>query len=291
MDKVKEKQDKWFSEHCCYIIDISDYDTGVKSKGLIESSYHMQKIYKENNIYPVYITLSYTNTVFGHIIRKIKKAPFTHAGLTLDSNLKQILTFMFDDKNNKGFMVESIDRYMKTYDKALLQVMCIFVDKDTLDKLNDSIQYFINNKHRTKYNFKNLINILRNKAKDNEPENLSMICSQFVDTILKLANIDLTHKSSNLVTPKDLYDIDHPKVFQLYSGLAKEYDELKVEGKIDYLLSNSEPEDITYNDFVNDVTRNTSDFLYRRYNIKDNDKANKILKEFYDFISKDKIKL
>ena len=35
-------------------------------------------------------------------------------------------------------------------------------------KLEDSITYFSNNKNRTKYNFKNLINILRNKAKDND---------------------------------------------------------------------------------------------------------------------------
>lgn len=286
MDMVKDRHIKWFNEHKVHLVDLSDYDIESNNKfsTIFESTSYMNRKYKENDCYPVYLVLSYTNTAFGKIIRKVKNSTFTHAGISLDSDLSQILTFMFDDKNNKGFMVESLERYLQVYDNALISVLCIFVNKNTLDKLNDAILYFINNKHKTSYNFKNLLNILRNKAKDNDPENLCMVCSQFVDTILKLADIDLTHKSSNLVTPKDLAELKHPRVFQLYKGLGSKYDEVKVESKIDYLLSDSEIEDILYNDFVSIISESAFNLISHRYRITDNDKANSILQEFYDYI-------
>ena len=286
MNMVKDRQLRWFNDHKVHLIDISDYDVKGKSFGTrFESSTYMNRKYKENDCYPVYLVLSYTNTMFGKVIRKVKNSTFTHAGISLDSDLSQILTFMFDDKNNKGFMVESLDRYLQVYDKALISVLCFFVDKNTIDKLNDAIQYFINNKHKTSYNFKNLLNILRNKAKDNDPDNLCMVCSQFVDTILKLADIDLTHKSSNLVTPKDLAELKHPRVFQLYKGLGSKYDEIKVESKIDYLLTDSEVEDILFNTFVDKISESTFNLISKRYRITDNSKANDVLQELYSYIN------
>ena len=282
--KIKEKHERYFNNHSCHVIDLSDYDFINKNKTLYESSNTLNNMYKELDLYPVYLVLSYTNTFFGKVIKRVKSSTFTHAGLSLDSNLNQILTFMFNDKNNKGFMVESLDKYIETYEDAKISVLCFFVDNNTKLKLEDSINYFTNNKNKTSYNFKNLLNILRNKAKDNDPENLCMVCSQFVDTILKLANIDLTHKSSNLVIPQDLNDIKHHRVYKLYNGLGKKYDEMKVEAKIQAILLQYNPEDIRYTDFVKEVYTSTSNLLSHRYNITDNDKANRYLSEFYRYV-------
>ena len=285
MDKVRERQLTWFQEYGCHLIDLSNFDiTSKKYRTVLESSFGMNKKYKELDLYPVYLVLSYTNTVFGKAIRIVKKSKFTHAGLSLDSNLNEILTFMFNDKNNKGFMVESLNDYIKTYKDAMISVLVFFVDSETKAKLEDSILYFTNNKHKTYYNFRNILNILRNKAKDYDPDNLSMVCSQFVDTILKLANIDLTNKPSNLVTPKDIAEIKHPRVFNMYEGLALKYDELKMESKIDYLLSNQEPEDICYIDFVNKMYESSFNLISSRYHITDNEYANTLLNKFYDYI-------
>ena len=286
MSKARERQIKWFNEHAAHIIDISEDDNiEIKNKSLYESSVNMNNLYNKLNIYPVYIILSYTNTTFGKIIRRVKSSTFTHAGITLDSNLEQILSFEFDDAKNKGFKVESLNDYLNTYTDAQISVLCLFVDSNTINKLEDSIRYFISNKNKTKYNFKNLINILRNKAKDNDYYNLSLVCSQFVDTILKLVDINITNKSSNLVIPQDFEDISHPKVYKLYNGLGRKYNELKVEAKIELMLNTSNVEDIKYSDFVSNIQEYSNHVLmYKRYRITDNDKANKILQELYNYI-------
>jgi hypothetical protein len=112
-----------------------------------------------------------------------------------------------------------------------------------LNDLND-------NKKRTRYGFGNILNILRNKAKEYPyPENLSLVCSQFVDTILKIANIDITHKSSNLVIPEDLYKLsDNPKLYKVYEGKAVDYTERKVEKDIKTLFLKNSVRNIEYNE-------------------------------------------
>lgn len=282
MNKVRNRQVKWFNEHYCKFIDLSNYD--INNKVVTESSYEMDNLYKTLDLYPVYIITTYTNSAFSTVIRKMKKCTFTHAGLTLDSDLKTILSFMWDGKH-QGFSVESLDLYLKKYNKTQIDLMCLFVDGETLKKLEDIIQYFTINKDKTKYNFKNLINIIRNKAKDNDPENISMVCSQFVDTVLKMAGIDLTNKSSNLVIPQDFSNIDNPKVYKLYTGFGNKYNEARVELKIKFILSLYEREDIRFSEFINKIQESSLNLINHRYNIIDNIKANTYLQELYEYIS------
>lgn len=286
MYKAKERQVKWFNEHCAHVIDLSGYNINNNYNSLFESTTAMNKMYDKLDLHPVYIILSYTNTFFGNIIRKVKSSTFTHSGFTLDSDLKEIYTFKFDTKNRyNGFSVESIDKYLEKFEDAHISILCLFVDSNTLSKLQDSLDYFTSNKSKTKYNFKNLINILRNKSKDNDPYNFSLVCSQFVDTILKLADIDITHKSSNLVIPQDFENINHPRVYKLYNGLARKYNEMQLEAKIELLLKNTPVEDISFNNFVEDINESTINLLTHRYNIIDNDNCNSILLEFYNYIT------
>ena len=64
-----------------------------------------------------------------------------------------------------------------------------------LDKEKDKV---VEKKDKTKYGFGNLLNILFNRKREYDPKNLSLVCSQFVDVIFKLANIDvLTTQSLN----------------------------------------------------------------------------------------------
>ena len=286
IDKVRERQIKWFNEHCAHLIDLSDIEVNT-TKSLSESSMLMNKKYEELDLYPVYIVLSYSDSTFAKVIRKVKSSTYCHAGLCLDSNLQQILTFEFIDKNNKGYEVESVGTYVKENNDSIISVLCLFVDSVTISKLQDSISYFVSNKKNSKYNFKNLINILMNKVKDNDPYNLSMVCSQFVDTILKLADINITNKSSNLVIPQDFEDISHPNVYKLYDGLARKYNELKVEGKIELMLNTSTPEDIRYSSLVSELCLPNWKYnlLSKNYRVTDNDKVNNILSEFYNYLS------
>ena len=281
MSKVRDRQIKWFNEHSCKIVDLSNINID-EDISINESSTYMEDLYRELDLYPVYIILTYNNTPFSKIIRKVKGSTFTHAGITLNSDLKTILTFMFNTETKKGgFSLESLDYYLDIYKDMSLDVLCLFVDSQTLKRLNDNITYFIKNKNKTNYNFKNLINILRNKEKDNDPYNLSMVCSQFVDTILKLSGISLFDKSSNLVIPQDFENLDNPKVYKLYNGFGKLYNETVLEAKIKLILSTRNTKDIRFNALAKISTYN---LFKHNYNIIDNSIANKYLNELYEFI-------
>jgi hypothetical protein len=277
----RNKYCNWLRNHAITIVDISKMKLNEVS--LCESTSSMRKRFKELDLYPVYIVLSYTETLFGKIIRKIKNSMFTHAGLCLDSDLRNILTFEFIQKKSNGFNLDSLEDYINKTPRALLSVMCVFVDKNTMLSLKKSINYFIQNKDKTKYNFGNLFNILFNKEKSNDSANLSLVCSQFVDTLLKMCNIDITNKSSNLVIPQDFQNINNPKVYKLYEGLAKEYNEKHIEELIYELFETKSRRTILYSKLIDELEENCSIKTFDC--ITENNKANEILNEINNLLT------
>ena len=280
---AQEKQINWYRTHReAQIIDITHL-TDVST--LTESTAAMRREYEQLGLYPIYVVLSFSNTTFGKLIRAVKKCTYSHAGMCTDSNLQTIYTFKYDKKNAyNGFNVENLNDYLQNSSEAIITVLTIFVDKATRDKIDMVLKDFITKRVKTKYNFGNLINILFDKAKSNDPENLKLVCSQFVDTVLKIANIDITGKSSNLVTPQDFYyTSENPKVFKVYEGLAREYNERKVEGLFYTLFRKYNQSDIRYTDAIEFSVESVAKLL--ECNIIDNDKANNIVKEMRDLLT------
>lgn len=279
LEFARQRQIKWLQNKAPKIVDIRNLSS---IESLNESTASMRRLYKEKNLYPLYIVLSFTYTPLGKIIRVVKRSKYSHAGLATDSNLQNITTFKFGAEWN-GFSVESIDDYINTSHKALLNVLCIFVDKSTRDKIDRILKDFVAKQDKTSYGFGNLFNILFNKAKDNDPENLYMVCSQFVDTVLRLANINLFDKSSNLVTPGDFYEIcSNPKIYNVFEGLATDYLERSVEGSIYNLLRSKDVKDIRYNEVINIVKESNIEGFYA---VTENDKCNKILEEVRELLT------
>lgn len=233
IEYAKKRQMNWLSEHSSFIYDLTKTDIS----SIQESSKVMKAVYNDLNIYPVYIVLSWTNTNFGKLIRFVKNSKYTHAGMSLDSNLQEILTFKYDSIST-GFEIENLKGYINTYRDCQIEVLCLFVDKETLKKLKASIDYYRKAKDVTKYGFKNLFNILLNKKKEFTEFDTEMVCSQFVDHILKLCDIDITGKANNLVIPQDYATIAsaNPKVYKIYEGYGKDYIENKAESVIRDLL-------------------------------------------------------
>lgn len=271
MKFARQRQSKWLAAKAPTIIDI----TNLKSESsiIVESTQRMRDMYKEKNLYPVYIVLSYTETFFGKAIRFVKNSTYSHAGICLDSNLSKITTYKFDLGIDGGVNVESIDDYIRKTDKAIVKVLCMFVDKATREKLEKSINYYLKNKDKTAYSFKNIFNILINKAVPNDPENLRLVCSQFVDTVLKLANIDITDKPSNLVSPGDFEMINsNPKIYKVFEGFAKDYKDRNVEQTISILFKSYNLNTLKYSKVMQMVSERYIEGYFSI--VEDNDKAN-----------------
>ena len=204
----------------------------------------------QEKIYPVFIVLSYTNTMAGHLIRQVKQSTYTHAGISFNSNLNKIYTFNYAFKKYNGFTVDNLKGYIKKYEDADIDILTIFVDETAYNKLQENIDYFSKHIDSTKYNFGNILNMALNiqdisiKNKDN----IALVCSQFVDLLLKAANIDITGKgSSNLVLPQDFSSTNNPRCYHIFTGKAKNYQKSKIDNKITNLLSKRPIADIIIN--------------------------------------------
>lgn len=280
---ARERQNKWLKEHACRIVDL----TNIKFNNIInESSTKMEKIYKKFNMYPIYIVLSFTFTATGKVISFYTHSKFSHAGICLNSDLKNIMSYNKSKKDNiNGFDdIESIDFYLNVSKDAYVGVFGIFVDGYTKNKLESILQNFKDNINKTKYNLKGILDFVTKKSRDYDPNNLAMVCSQFVSTVLKLANIDISSKSSNLTSPKDLslLAISNPKVFKLYEGRADKYSDPNVENTIMNLFKSLSVEDIRYGNkelpmaeskLIEELLRPTLSIQERKFPISINDKG------------------
>jgi hypothetical protein len=280
---ARQKQLNWYRNREPEIIDIRHLTN--ESTSILESTAAMRKEYEDRDLYPIYIVMSFSGTVFGKIIRAAKKCTYSHVGMALDSNLQEIYTFKYNTKDSyNGFHIENLETYLNVSDEAIIDVIAIFVDKATRDRIQIVLKDFIDKRARTRYNFGNLLNILFDRVKSNDPENLKLVCSQFVDTVLKLANIDLTGKSSNLVIPQDFHIVaNKPKVFKVFEGLAKEYNERKVEGLFYTLFRKYNRNDIKYDQAMQFTIESMMSLI--ESNIIDNESANRIVSEIRDLLT------
>jgi hypothetical protein len=223
---ARERQIKWFNENKkLQIIDISKYDC------LDEAINPIIKLE------PIYITLINHGGVVSKVIRGWTHSRWSHAGISLDEKLDHIFSFNFQDPTGKsGFSIENLSFYKKAKDPNL-KVITFFVEPKVKEKLAKVIEYYKKNVDKTTYAIKNIFKLVINKGEDTA-YNLSIICSQFVDSVLKTVNLDLTGKPSNIVAPGDFeHTNSNPKLFTVYDGSVAKYKPGVVKRKIGNLLS------------------------------------------------------
>lgn len=203
----------------------------------------------DNELFPVFVVCSYTYTAFGKLTRKVTNAQFSHAAIGFDSGLQTLYSFnMQTPKKHGGLSFESIDGYINVNNKAELFVGCVFLNKHDYERIRNNVNWYIANYDKCNYSIGNLFLILVNKAKTKKYQ-MNMVCSQFVDSLFKLVNIDITGKPSNLVKPEDLRDVaDDSKVYIIFDGLAKDYSMSKADKKIKSLIHKIKTDKLTKDD-------------------------------------------
>ena len=201
---------------------------------------------KRTNLYPVYIVTSYTNTVFGKIIRKATDSTYTHAAISFEPDLQQMYSFGNSGNlsNSKwgGMTCESLQDYLNTSKDAKILVSVVFVKEKDYHKLISFFEMYLANHRDTRYDYKDLVRVLTKKV-SNTKYSLYSICSQFVDSLFKYIGVDLTGIPSNLVTPKDIAELPNnkPTVYMIYEGPARLYTTYKASERVNKLLLNAVP--------------------------------------------------
>ena len=223
----------------------SDYYMKLRSKlGKDDKIVKESKISK-SKCNPVYIITMEGKSFISKPIKTFTHSEFSHAGLSLTPDLSKIFSFnMRQDtsvsgERKGGLSLESIDGYKKDNPTGRLKINAVFLKNKDFKILKDKLDYMIQNAVDTSYNVIGLFDVVINKAVETG-DNMSMVCSQFVDYMFKLINVDLTSKSSNLVAPSDIAKIENPKVYKLFDGIINEFKPSIIKNRLNKLYNKAE---------------------------------------------------
>ena len=258
-------------EELFYIEDYCDF-INENSKNVINEQ--NIDIIKENlnkdtgsgaKLHPIYILLIHGETAFDHVAQVLvrKKQTYWHAALSFGPSLSTCYSFRggmssttVNPHFSGGLALESLDFYKSCSPKGRMQVGVVFVNNSKFRKIKEALNYFLNNKEKTRYNFLNLLFSLVGIPTANGLK-LNQICTTFVDTVLKYAHINISDKQINLTKADDMKHTDNRKgYFKVFEGEIVDYKEdlvIKKSEKLantlknDYFKHNKdvEAEDIT----------------------------------------------
>ncbi|WP_338075727.1 hypothetical protein [Chengkuizengella sediminis] len=180
---------------------------------------------------PIYIVLTNTGTMFTKAIKSVTNAPYNHASLSLDMNLKKVYSFGRKQPDNPfygGFIQEDfIKGTFSWYPETTCAIYKLSLNDNDYKKLVRYISMFEKNSEKYYYNLIGLFGIPFNKSLDVPG---AYFCSQFVSEILKRSGVDLFKKKSALVTPDDFRDVEQLEL--IFEGQIYDYPHLK--GWINY---------------------------------------------------------
>lgn len=223
------------SKHAMHIfreVDAEDYIKSIHSFN--EATYEELK----DKIVPVYICLFSGKALHSRAIEWYTHTEWSHAAMSFDSSMKQMYTFNANnnvsaDGKSAGFTIESIEKYWKIDPSIKFKVHALFVTAVQRDMMRDAVDWYIKHQDDTKYSMKTIINIFFKKASDfgNEFKNKTeMVCSQFVYTILAIANLKLrVTKDASLVSPGDLDKSIDDRLFSMFIGGIGIYNSKKID--------------------------------------------------------------
>lgn len=219
------------SKHAMHIFREVDAEYYIKSiHSFNEATYEELK----DKIVPVYICLFSGKALHSRAIEWYTHTEWSHAAMSFDSSMKQMYTFNANnnvsaDGKSAGFTIESIEKYWKIDPSIKFKVHALFVTAAQRDMMRDAVDWYIKHQDDTK----TIINIFFKKASDfgNEFKNKTeMVCSQFVYTILAIANLKLrVTKDASLVSPGDLDKSIDDILFSMFIGGIGIYNSKKID--------------------------------------------------------------
>lgn len=173
---------------------------------------------------PIYLCFEEGPTTFSKAIKAYTHGIYSHAALSFDHTMSKIYSFAVDSKGNSngikgGFVHENIrDKDPEKH----YGIFAVFVDNDIFERIKKNVEYFIQNTKSTAYSYINILSIV---FKIPVERNNKIICSQFVDRMLKLGGIDVTKKKSSLVDPNYLRNVSkaNKNIYKVFEGKIKSF--------------------------------------------------------------------
>lgn len=187
----------------------------------------VQPMTKKRKYHPVFIVLTQYKSPIEKPIEVITKSKWSHACISLSPELSALYSYngspnkVMNGSAKGGFSRESLSEYKKRMPDNQLKVIATFLTAEEYEVFRNRINYLIKNNDKTSYSWKGLLNVITKKEDNSKTD--SMICSQFVDSMYKLIDANISDKASNLVTPGDLGKLRSKKLYSIYTGKIKDY--------------------------------------------------------------------
>ncbi|MCT4594752.1 MAG: YegS/Rv2252/BmrU family lipid kinase [Anaeromicrobium sp.] len=179
------------------------------NKESLEEGYFKEAKETLDNGY-LYIVLSSTGSTAGKLIGKVTKREYAHASLSFDEELKTIISYNGGENiYSPGLNQEMIEFFNKKKDANIIvyKIKATRVQKEII--LNEIRNI---NEQGSSYNLLGLF--LPYSCKKN-----IMFCSQFVYTMLKVANLEYFNKKPEEVRPTDFVELDYERVLEYCSKI------------------------------------------------------------------------
>lgn len=180
-----------------------------------------------NDLVPVYILLTFTNTPVARMVRKYTGNPYSHASIAFDAELKEMYSFGRKSKWEwPTFITEDIMEgiYKDAQSIATYGAYVTYVTRDQLQRMRERLKRFEDNAKKMKYSFVGLVNFAFGKETHRENE---YFCSQFVAEILQAGRPDVIQNHPSTYSPYSFSQLKH--VYYVTHGMLKDYDGGSVE--------------------------------------------------------------
>lgn len=184
---------------------------------------------------PIYIVFEEGKTLFSKAIKKVTGGIYSHAAISFDSKMDKMYSYGVEHSSGPlgGFIIENV----KDKDKnAHMGIYTVFVPEVVWDVIYKNVMWFVENAKKTTYSFANILTIIFQIPYE---KSNSLICSQFVDRMLKLGGIDVTGKSSSLVDPNYLRRASRAdkSIFKIFEGKVRNFNPKIVYNRVMSLLT------------------------------------------------------
>lgn len=192
-----------------------------------------ESIKHANLNYPIFIVLTKgTTPIISSGIRTFTNSEYTHASISTDKSLREMLSFNIRNGNN-GLIVENIDQF----GERIVSVFIMLLNKVRYNKITDSIANYRMNKDKTSFDLRIFAARVMNLDKRPTDYQYKQVCSTFVDDVLRQANVKLTN--SKIPSPGEILNsledrVNNKDIFHIYEGKASEYNKTNINKKIIY---------------------------------------------------------
>lgn len=231
------------------IIDISDME--------INESVSFENIDPhESNKVPVFVVLiEGKRPIYSDLIRLATGGIYSHALLSFDESLQKMYSYGVDKYTGPkgGLIIENIDELIRKHDDVHLKVYAVYLTREKYTQLKSNVEAIEENRNKTSYSWLHIFGALfRIPFKSNQ----AMFCSEFVDKMLKLTDVDATKaKASSITSPNDIDRAykKHRKIYTVFNDIIAKYRAIKIR----LLLNKLEKKAKLYTELANTLTESS----------------------------------